>query len=75
MLARKVYKLIDVGTDGLRASLHRRDGVALSLQAYAHSHLGSETAVGNPGRTASVHSAEVAAEDEDLVGGEIVDPL
>ena len=60
-------ELIHIRTDGFHAALHRGDGIALTLQAHALTHDGSKLAVGDVGRTAAVHSLQVAAEHEDLV--------
>ena len=60
-------ELVHIRTDGVHAALHRGDGIALTLQANALTHDGSKLAVGDVGRTAAVHSLQIAAEDEDFV--------
>ena len=60
-------ELVHIRTDGVHAALHRGDGIALTLQANALTHDGSKLAVGDVGRTAAVHSLQIAAEDENLV--------
>lgn len=60
-------ELVNVGLDGVGASVHGGDGVALALKADALSPHGTELLVGNTGGTAAVLAREVAAKDEDLV--------
>ena len=60
-------KLVHIRTYGLYAALHSRDGIALSLQTHALTHDGPKLAVGDIGRTAAVHTFEIAAEHKNLV--------
>ena len=61
-------ELIDVGADGVNASLHGGDGIALTLDAVAIAHYGSKIKIGNAGGTTSVHTGKIAAEHKHLVG-------
>ena len=67
MLLSKRYELVDIRTDGFHASLHCRDGIALSLQTYALPHDGTKLAEGNVCSTTAMHSLQIAAKDENLV--------
>ena len=75
VLLGELDELVHIRTDGLYAALHRRDGVALTLQAHALTHDGPKLAVGDISRTTSVHTFEVAAEHKDLVRLQLRDKL
>ena len=60
-------ELVHIRTDGVNAALHRRDGIALTLQTNALTHDGSKLAVGDVSRTSAVHPLQVAAEHKDFV--------
>ena len=68
MLLGEGNELVHIRTDGINPTLHRRDAVALPLQSYALSHDGAKLAVGDISRPTAVHSLQVAAEYEYLVG-------
>lgn len=67
MLTGEGYEAVYCEFETVQA-FHRGNGVGLALQALAHSPLCAEVIQGIPGGTASVHSAGVAAKDEDLTG-------
>ena len=60
VLLGELDELVHIRTDGLYAALHRRDAVALALQTNALTHDGPKLAVGDIGRTTTVHSFEIA---------------
>lgn len=66
----KTDELVDVGSDGVDASLHGGDGIRLSLQAYTLAHDSAETAPGHACGAATMLPGEVAAEDKYLVGAQ-----
>lgn len=68
MLPREADKLVDIGRNGLHATLHGRNGITLSLQSHALPPHGAETLECKASGTAAVHAREVTPEDEDLVG-------
>ena len=68
-------KLVNEWFDGVYTALHGRDSIALSLQAHALSHNGSESLNGNSCCAAAVHTLQVASEDEYLVFVERVDTV
>ena len=68
MLAGEGEELVHVGLDGLDAALHRRDGVALALEADAAAEDGAEMLERGPCGAATVHPRKVAPENEDFVG-------
>ncbi len=59
-------ELIDVGPDGLHATLHGRDGITLTLRTVAVAHHCAEVKASHACGTTSVHTGEVAAKDEDF---------
>ena len=61
-------ELVNIGADGVNASLHGGDGIALPLHAVAIAHYGTEMQMGNSGGTASVHTGKIATEDKHLIG-------
>ena len=61
-------KLIHIGLDGLHAALHGGNGIALSLRTVTVAEDCTEVQSCHACGTASVHTGEVAAEDENLVG-------
>lgn len=61
-------KLIHIGLDGLHATLHGGDGIALPLRTVTVADDSTEVESCHACGTASVHPGEVAAEDENLVG-------
>ena len=69
----KSDELVNVGFDGVHAALHRRDGIALSLQTNALTHDGTKLLDGYPRRSATVHALQVAAEHKDFVFAEAID--
>ena len=66
MLFGELYEFIHVWADCFHATLHGGNAVALSLEAYALSHDGSELAVGYVGCSTAMHPFKVAAKDEYL---------
>ena len=66
-------ELVDVRNDGLHTALHRRDGIALSLQSNALTHDGAKPLDGDPSSAAAMHALQVAAEDKDLILAEAGD--
>jgi len=60
-------KLIDVGTDGLYASLHRGDGITLTLKTDALTPDGTKLAIGGVSSSTSVSTCEVTTKHEYLV--------
>ena len=66
VLLGKRDEVIHIRTDGLYTALHRRDAVALSLQAHALTHDGSKLAVGDISRSTTMHSLKVAAKHKDF---------
>ena len=70
MLLGEDDELLHVGKDGTHTALHRRDGIALSLQANALSHDGPKPFKSDTGCTATMHALQVAAEDKDFVSVE-----
>ncbi len=75
VFAGKGNELIDVRGDGLYATLHRGDGVALTLQAYALSELSTEFLQRDVSSTAAMHAGKIAAENKDLIFAELRDEL
>ncbi len=73
MLLGKSDELINVGLDGVHTALHRRDGVALSLQSNALSPDGTKLLDGYPCRSATVQALNVATEHKDFVFAEAMD--
>ena len=71
VFAGKGNELIDVRSDGLYSALHRGDGVALALQAYALSELGTEYLQRDVSSTAAVHAGKVASKNKDLIVAEL----
>ena len=67
MLLGKLDELINVGFDGFHTALHRWDGITLALQTHALAHNSPKLAVGDVGRTAAVHTFQVASEHKNLV--------
>ena len=67
MLLGKPDEFIHIRSDSFHTALHGGDCIALALQSYALSHDGSELAVGDVSRTASMHTSQIAAEYKDLV--------
>ena len=67
MFLGKRDEVIHIRLDGLDATLHRRDSIALPAETDPAAHHRSEELECCVGGTAAVHSGEVAAEDEDLV--------
>jgi hypothetical protein len=75
MSASKVDKLIHVGLDGLYASLHRGNGIALSLQPYALSPNSAKVLSGYASCTTTMIACEVATKHENLILSETTDSL
>ena len=67
VLAGEGDEVIHVGLDGLNAALHRRDGVALALEADAAAEDCAEMLERGPGGAATVHPRKIASENEDLI--------
>ena len=61
------YELCHIRLYGFHSALHRRDGVALTLQANALTHDGAELPPGHPRGTAAVGTMEVRPKDEDFI--------
>ena len=61
-------KFIHIGLDRLYPALHGGNGIALTLRAVAVAKDSAEIETRRPCGTASVHTGEVAAENENLVG-------
>ena len=61
-------ELIHIGLDSLHAALHGGNGIALTLRTVTVSEDCTEVQSCHACGTASVHTGEVAAEDENLVG-------
>ena len=59
MLTGIFHEFVDVGLDGLRASLHGGDGIRLSLHSYALSHYGTEMQSRRTCRAAGVDALQV----------------
>ena len=68
MLLRKCDERSNVRLDGLHTTLHSGDSVALATKTNAATHYGSELFPSSKRRTASVHSFQVAAKNEHLIG-------
>ncbi len=68
-------EFIHVGPDGLHAPLHRRDGITLALLAHTLAPDGAETGLRKRCGAAGVMPLQVAAEDENLLGAQALDPL
>ena len=68
MLLRKCDERSNVRLDGLHTTLHSGDSVALATKTNATTHYGSELFPSSKRRTASVHSFQVAAKNEHLIG-------
>ena len=62
----KTNELFHVGHDGVRAALHRRDGVTFALQSNALTHNGTKFLHSNTCCAASMCPGKVAAKDENL---------
>lgn len=70
VLPRVKDKLIDIGSDRFHAALHRRNGVTPAGRADTDAPFGAELLVRDTRRSSSVKSLEVAAKNENLVGGQ-----
>ena len=68
-------ELLHIGQDGVHAALHRRDGIALSLQTHALTHDSTEFFNGYSSCATGMHTCKVAAEDENLVVLKAIDML
>lgn len=68
-------EFIDIGLDGVDATLHGRYRVGLAPVPNAAAHHGAEIPERKPGRAAVVHAFQIAAEDEDFIGLELRYPL
>lgn len=66
-------ELVHVGSDGLHATLHGGDGIALTLRTVAIAEDSTEVKLCHTSGTASMHTSEVAAKDKYLVGLERCD--
>ena len=67
MLLGKGDELFHIRENGVYASLHGGDGIALSLKSNTLSHDGSEFFNGDTGCSSTVCSCQVAAKDKDFV--------
>ena len=68
-------EFIDIGLDGVDASLHGRNRIGLAPVPDAAAHHGAKIPERKPGRAAAVHAFQVAAEDEDFIGLELGYPF
>lgn len=75
MLPGKPDEVVDIGSNGLHAALHGRNGIALALQSDALPPDGAEALPGQPCGPATVQSAEIASEDKDFTGPQRGDPI
>ena len=75
MLPGKPDEVVDIGSNGLHAALHGRNGIALALQSDALPSDGAEALPGQPCGPATVQSAEIASEDKDFTGPQRGDPI
>jgi len=75
MFLGKRDEVIDIRLDGLDATLHRRDCIALAAETDPAAHHRTEELECSVGGTAAVHSGEIAAEDEHLVFFQGVDMI
>lgn len=60
----KCDKCINIGRDGFHATLHGRNGIALTLQSFSLSPDGAELIVSKTSGTTGMHACQVAAENE-----------
>ena len=60
-------ELVNIGLDGLHTTLHRGDGITLSLQPHTLTPHGAKAVIGGTSSPTAVHSAQVAAKDEDFI--------
>ncbi len=67
MLLGKGDELIDIGTDGFHAALHRGYAIALALQADALTPDSTKLSPSEQGRTTTVCSLQVAAKHKNLI--------
>ena len=75
MLLGEGDELLHVRKDGVRAALHGRDGIALSLQTNALTHDGTELLNSDTRCPTTVHTVQIAAKDEDFISFEAFDEL
>lgn len=68
-------KLVDIRTDGIHTTLHRWDGIALSLRTITITHYGTEMQTGRTGSATAVHTGKVTAENKDFIGLKLGDIL
>ncbi len=68
----KCDKCINIGRDGFHATLHGRNGIALTLQSFSLSPDGAELVVSKTSGTTGMHACQVAAENEYLMVGNSV---
>ena len=67
MLFGELDELVHIRTNGFYPTLHRWDGIALTLQTHALAHDSSKLTVSDVGRPTTVHTFEIAAKHEDFV--------
>lgn len=63
----KCDKCINIGRDGFHATLHGRNGIALTLQSFSLSTDGAELIVSKTSGTTGMPACQVAAENEYLL--------
>lgn len=68
-------EIVNVWLDGLNATLHGGNGVALATKANSATHHRSEPLEGHISSSAAMHAFEVAAEDEDFICFQLCDEL
>ena len=63
----KCDKCINIGRDGFHATLHGRNGIALTLQTFSLAPDGTEFVVSKTSGTTGMPACQVAAENENLI--------
>ena len=66
-LVGEVKKLIDIGADGINATLHGGYGIRVALDTDPIPPLGSETLIGNAGSSSDMDALKIAAKHENFV--------
>lgn len=60
----KCDKCINIGRDGFHATLHGRNGIALTLQSFSLSPDSAELVVSKTSGTTGMHASQVTVENE-----------
>ena len=68
-------ELVDVRCDGVHATLHGGNGIALALQTHTLPHNGTEFHNSDAGSSATMRAGQVTPKDENLVFAKFVDTV